>query len=593
MSKNAYKKVLAYLFCLLFAIFLTAGYLWYDFFLNGPKIKGVTFDLNGQQIILDNNSVIEVSIEDTITIRKLVSNIPFNFGLKINSSTNNNELLVGTSYKIYEFLENENLYKPTSFGLHITFKNQLLYSVKIVSLPYIEDYISRANMILDKKRKLEFLKMALESTNYSTRLVKVLVDELIHVRDEELFYKAVKMIDLSKINDVASIKKLIEEGFQGKEYDPIYGMLLARALELDPTNLTLKGNLCRFYVQRQDLAKAYGCTSRLGLYIGGITDSLLKELAELYLRDGDLIKAQEALGGVREEYQDPSYFSILSRLRFAQGRIEDSLDALERICGLLPDDLENRFLLLELAVETKSYERARRIATQLLARLVENPTMPLRILSFIEKIPDKGLLSQAYIKFYQATREPVFIYNSAVIQFETGRLAEAEAQLEEYLKINNSDETAMRLLIEVCNKLNKPGKVARWATQLLNVRPNDPYLYLLLCESYCKMGDCAKGAEKALVGIRKNLENKPLFRCALAGFLQSNNLDKAQEVLKGFIEAFPEETASLLELARLRELQGDIEGALAAYGQYLEEFPQDQEAQEAFIRLRMMLLRTQ
>jgi len=70
-------------------------------------------------------------------------------------------------------------------------------------------------------------------------------------------------------------------------------------------------------------------------------------------------------------------------------------------------------------------------------------------------------------------------------------------------------------------------------------------------------------------------------------YLETGKEELAIKQIEKILKVRPEDTKLLLHLARLQEKREEYSKALAAYAKILEILPDHEEAQEAYLRLRL------
>lgn len=86
----------------------------------------------------------------------------------------------------------------------------------------------------------------------------------------------------------------------------------------------------------------------------------------------------------------------------------------------------------------------------------------------------------------------------------------------------------------------------------------------------------------------KGYPSTPFYReCLILAYLKTNQENRAITEMEALLNLRPKDVKRHLQLARLKEKNNDLKGALSAYKQVLELVPDHPEASEAYLRLRL------
>ena len=156
------------------------------------------------------------------------------------------------------------------------------------------------------------------------------------------------------------------------------------------------------------------------------------------------------------------------------------------------------------------------------------------------------------------------------------------------LQANPKEIDLREYLVSAFLKTGRDDRAVGQMEVILKARPKeiDPLL-LNMFESLR-----AKGAYDKILRIMKKAvkayPRKIIFREYLVlACLKTGKEDQAASQMEEILKARPKDLDLLLQLARLREKNGDIEGAAKAYKRIIDISPDHDEASEAYLRLRL------
>ena len=122
---------------------------------------------------------------------------------------------------------------------------------------------------------------------------------------------------------------------------------------------------------------------------------------------------------------------------------------------------------------------------------------------------------------------------------------------------------------------------------LIRLKPKEMSYYDYLFEYLDGLGNYEKMIEIMRQGLKSSPENPDLREYLVVAYLKTGKESLAIAEMEKILESKPKDLPLLLRLAKLKEKQGDLEGALEAYKKVLDISPDHEEAEEAYLRLRI------
>lgn len=104
-----------------------------------------------------------------------------------------------------------------------------------------------------------------------------------------------------------------------------------------------------------------------------------------------------------------------------------------------------------------------------------------------------------------------------------------------------------------------------------------------------------KGAYKTLIpiletGLKIHPDADTLGDYLVVAYLKTGAEKKAMTEMERILKIRPRDVHLLMDLAKLREKYGDLSGALAAYKKVVDLAPDNEEAQNGYLRLRLKVM---
>lgn len=560
-------------------------YSCWDLLIDGPRFHGIEVILNQKEIFLQPNATLEVFSNDKIFLKKVKTNIPFNIGLKVEAKGIDLEGLTSSPQIMHDLLQGE-WSQVEQIVINFSFRNSNLGVINILFKPVVEDWLERAGMILDPKKRLLFLKNSLISTDYDPLIQKRITKEIIDNGLEDPL-EILKGIDIQRIIEPELLWSLFEIA-RKYSYSNIFEAIGYRILELKPELKEVYWLMGIYWEERSswDKAEEY--------YKKGLSQEYGKEfmlgLARVSIGKGDLKGAVFYLNGIIEKDRDQEYYQLLWKASEGIGDTKGMVEAKEGYLGLRPGDLEGRLEFLEFLLGVGITEKVNRYVEEILERAVGETELILRLANILEKYGQRDLLFNTYnAMLKEGLREPVLLFNLGSIEYERGNFSQAKGYLEAYLEKEPKDEIALRMLMDIYLRAKEPKKYVNLAKSMLGAGVKEAWLYKTLCSGYLELGDYTNASRFGEEGIKSFPREKALVECLTASYLQQGKLGRAQEVLEGYL-MHNREPDLLLRLSEIREATGDTRGAIKALEDYMKIQQMDQRIQERYLRLRLRLL---
>ena len=162
--------------------------------------------------------------------------------------------------------------------------------------------------------------------------------------------------------------------------------------------------------------------------------------------------------------------------------------------------------------------------------------------------------------------------------------AKAFAQV---LKLDDKDIDAREYLVEVYRQQKKPRQALSVLEKLIELRPSYWPYYAKAFELYDQL-EAYEEMTKTLASAVGKLPEQPELRYFLAiSYVKRNLLVEAIHQFEALVKLAPKNTNYLMQLAGLYEQIGKTDKALGTYKRVLEVDPENPEAQDSYLRLKM------
>ena len=321
--------------------------------------------------------------------------------------------------------------------------------------------------------------------------------------------------------------------------------------------------------------------------------AVYKTLGFLYTETGHPDKAVAFyLKAVELDQKDVNLYYNLATLYEKMGDKDQAGRFLAKAVALQPEDLENRLALAESLFDKGNLEEAQTYLDEVVRRKPDSMKALLLLVQIAEKKGDKKRLKDLYEKVYTlAPDNEIVLYNLAVLEYEAENRGKSLSLFEAYSKNHPKDVETLRFLFDLYKKEKKEDSAFATARTLLSLNAGDPSLYPFVFEYLNARNDFRRMAEIMQEGIQARPESVELRQYLVLALLKLGDEEEAAEQLAHLSKLKPKDVSLLLQLARLQEKLDHTQEAMETYKKIVELSPGHQEAEEAYLRLRLNALR--
>jgi tetratricopeptide (TPR) repeat protein len=282
----------------------------------------------------------------------------------------------------------------------------------------------------------------------------------------------------------------------------------------------------------------------------------------------------------------------LATLYEKEGDKEKANQFLAQAVALQPEDVESRLNLAESLFSKGSLDEAQSYLDEVVRRKPDSLRAVLLLVQIAEKKEDKKRLKDLYEKVYAlAPDNEIVLYNLAVIEYEAGDWGKSLFHFEIYVKNHPKDAETIRFLFELYKREKKEDAAFATAKVLLSLNAGDPAPYPFVFEHLNARGDFKQMTEIMETGVQARPESVELRQYLVFALLKLDKEDAAVVQLSHLAKLKPRDVNLLLQLARLQENLDHVKEAMETYKKVVEISPGHQEAEEAYLRLRLNELR--
>ncbi|MBW2094802.1 MAG: tetratricopeptide repeat protein [Deltaproteobacteria bacterium] len=569
----------------------TGGWLYYGLYLVPPQLNSLLILVNGEPRQLIPGDKMAFHPKDRVRILKVSTSIPLNLHIRLVSSGFDAEALRYQEEVLFRLMPHQDMFQYCHFVVKIKYRNQDLGEFTMDIKPYVDDWLDKASRTIDKNQRLQVLQKACAMFPDDERLKKKLLEEY---RAQGKWKKAAAMLEKTSGNtrDRNALLALLET-YRAASNKKGMVSVLKRLVSLDPKDADLRFQLAETLEKQGKLKSA---AKQYEAILNGIPPKekllICNKLGYLWAKVGQYRKAISFYKKASDlDPKDSNLFYNLSYLYEKTGGKKKARFYLEKALALSPGDLDGRMKLAQDLIDGKEWKKAKAVLTRVLKKRPKSLEALFLLAQVLDRRGEKKALIDVYRRILSINpKNQTVRYNLGILEYEAGNLKKALPSLEGYEKAHPGDTETRSILLDIYKRLKMVDKAYSEALALTKLGVKDLDLYLSVAEY---MTD--KGAYKSLIPVlEKGLKIHPdadaLGDYLVVAYLKTGAEKMAMAEMERILKIRPRDVHLLMDLAKLREKYGDFSGALEAYKKVVDLAPDNEEAQNAYLRLRLKVM---
>jgi tetratricopeptide (TPR) repeat protein len=547
-KKRARRRLLFWLFTLLVLSVSAAGWwLWQQKKSQRPRLNYLLISVNGESRKLLSGETLSLRPRDQLKITDISTTIPFNMDIRLVCKGLDVNALQYDAITLSELLPRKDSFQRYTFPIEVKYLNHDVGHITWIIQPYAEDWLEKANRIIDDQMRLTILERGNRLLPGDSRIHDRLLEEYMA---QEKWKNAVPMLckNAAKKNDVETLKDLMICYGALKDQDGIV-QVLGEILKKRPDDLEARAQLAEILEGRGKLGEAAGQyeimlehappDERLPLY---------KNLGYLYTKGGQSEKAVSAyLSAAKLDQKDPNLHYNLSALYEQLGRQKEADFYLDNAVTLNSDDLEGRLKLAERLVGKGDLEKARKYLSNILEQKPDSKQGLALMANILEQQGDNGGLRQVYGKILELDpKNEAVAYNLGVLEYEGGDLKAALPYFEGYVKNHPEDITVQEILFDIYRKENNATAAYGQALILFELKPNETDTYDFVFGYLKNRGEYDQLIPMLEMGAKKNPDKILLNEYLAMAYLKAGKVDPGTREIEKLLRAKSRQAVPLL-----------------------------------------------
>ncbi len=584
----------AFVIVLLVIIIPTSGWwLWRGLYPPAPRLNSILLSINHEPRRILPGETVLLHSSDKVSILEISTNIFLNLNVRLASEGFDVNALRHEDISLSSLLPGQNIFDHYTFRVLIKYRNNDLGHNDWDIQTYAEDWLEKANRTINKKQRIALLENGLRVLPEDSRIWRRLLDEY---KSQKLWKRAASMLEKTAEQDPnQEILSELLEIYAAMSSKKKVISILNKLLELDPKDLNLRLQLAEILEESkkykpaikeyEELVKRVDKNEKLSIY---------KRLGYLYTKTWHYHKAiQHYLKAAKLDKKDANLFYNLSYLYDKIKEKEKSHSYLEKAAGLNTKDVESRLVLAQRLIKTGDLKKAGKYISEVLKKEPSSLEALLLKARIAEKQGKKKELKKIYKKVHSLDpKNETVLYNLGALNYESGDLKSSLAYFKKYIKKKPKDTAAHEIVFDIYKK-QKNEKMAFEKAQLivkLNPKKVEPYHFIF---SYLnKRKEYKKIIPILEQGVKSNPKQTDLREKLLFAYLKTGKEDLAVKQMDELLKIRPNDVVLLLQMARLLEKQENFTRALKTYKKVISKSPDNEEAEAAYLRLRLKGVRT-
>jgi len=577
---------------LVMGAFCFVWWIWPGLYNVSPQFNFLTLEKNRERLKLLKGETLRLHPQDQVKILTVSTNITLNVGVRLVAGEMDVEALTYDKVQLATLFPKETLLQKHNVRVMVKEKNRDLGYVDLVIEPYVEDWLDQVERTIDPDRRIAILEEARHMAPQDNKIRERLIQEY---RSVKKWPQAAKILE-EMVKEKPEEQQLFDlyEVYESMKDSDGSVSVLRRLLQKTPDDAELRLRLARTLEKAKKLPEAVreyeAVLSRLEP-----KDKLAvyKTLGFLYTETADQDKAIASyLKAAELDKKDVNLYYNLATLYEKRGDKDKANQFLAQAVALQPEDIESRLSLAETLFNKRNLDEAQIYLDEVVKRKPDSLKALLLLVQIADKKGDKKRLKELYEKVYVLSPDnEIVLYNLAVLEYEAGSWGKSLSHFETYLENHPRDVETLRFLFDLYKKEKKEDSAFATARTLLSLNAGEPAPYPFVFEYLNARNDFKSMAEIMETGVQARPENVELRQYLLFALLKLGKEEAAVAQLAQLATLKPKDVNLLLQLAKLQENQGNVKEAMETYKKVVEISPDHQEAEEAYLRLRLKELR--
>jgi tetratricopeptide (TPR) repeat protein len=555
-----------------------------------PVFDHIVISHNGTEKRLFPDQTLYAHPNDRLKIVDVDTSVPFNRGIRLFSQGFDvNALYEETA--LAPLLPRGDIFHHYTYTIEVKHGNEVIGELSLVIAPLPEDWLEKANRIIDAKKRLAFLESAVMENPDDMRLKLKLAEE--YLSQKRWKQGAQLLEEILKVRAEPPFMRKLLEAYERLGRDDQQITMLKKILAKTPDDLELRVRLAELLEKKGRTKEAISeYTKMLPQLPKAERIVVMKNIGYLSYQIGRKTDALKwYLEAAKHDKKDPNLYYNIGSIYDELNKPELAEKYLRVALDLRKGDIEGRLRLAHSLFKKGKLEQAKKYIEEILEQEPNHLEALTLYATILEKEGATKALRTTYEKILAHDKKNVTIlFNLGVLEAEAGNAAKSIAYFKEILTMNPKDTEAREALFDVCQRFNKDDLAYEQALALIELRPEETAFYRYIFDYLMARNQFDEAARYMHQGVTANPKNYELRQYLILAYLSANKPDLAETEMERALAQHPKDTKLLHQLAKIKENKGELEKAFELYKRILSISPNDEKASEAYLRLRLELL---
>ncbi len=555
-----------------------------------PVFHYILFEHNGMRKRLIPDQTLQAHPQDRLRIVKIDTSVYFNRGIRLFSEGFDVNALQN-EIAIAKLLPRGDIFHRYTYAIEVKHGYQCIGQVGLEISPTVEDWLEKANRVIDPEKRLAFLNMAVQEEGDDLRLKMRLADEYLAL---EKWREGAHIIEdiVKQKQDLTLLGKLVGAYERLGQYNEVIATL-RKILVMTPDDLQTRLRLAGLLEKQGRLREA---VSEYTIILPSLSEDekilCMKNMGYLLFQDGRKKEALDwYLKAAKYDRKDPNLYYNIGSIYEELKRHELAENYLRLAIDLNKDDIGGRLRLGQSLLKKGKLKEAKGYVNEILERDPDHLEALILLANIVEREGEKETLKGIYKRILSHDpKNTTILFNLGVLESEGGDVGKALQYLEPLVTIDPKDIQARQALLDIYQRQGRSELAFKQAAELTKLTPRDATNYDYIFKYLTDQSEYGQLAEYMRKGVEADPKNFQLRQYLILTYLNLKRNDLAAKEMSAALELRPNDTGLLRQLAQVREEQGDLAQALELYKKIIDISPGDEQAENAYLRLRLELL---
>ena len=566
-----------------------------------PVFKHIIIEHNSTKKRLTPGQILHINPSNSLKIGKISTSIPFNKGIRLYSQGFDVNALE-KEMVVTKLLPDQDMFRHYTYTITIKHNNNKIGEVGLVISPSLEDWLTKANRIIDPQKRLAFLNKAMNEEGDNLQIKMRLADEyLVQKRWKEGAHIIESLLEekedlsapiISGQADLNLMKKVLDAYEHLHYYNKVIATLKKMLIQ-SPKDLDLRLRLAELLEKKGRLKEAI---EEYTIILPQLTTNekiaCMKNVGYLLFQAGQKNKALHwYLKAAKYDKKDPNlYYNIgsiydeLKKPKLAEKYLRFALE-------LKKDDVEGRLRLGQSLFNKNKLKEAKKYVKEILKRKPKHLEALILLANIVEKEGDKDGLKNIYKQILSHDpKNKIILFNLGVLETEQGNLQKGLHYFERLVKIDPKDTQAREALFDIYQRQKRNDLAFNQAIMLIKFFPKKISYYSYIFNHLIALDEFEQLAQYMIMGVKANPKNFELRQYLILVYLKLKKNGLAVKEIKEALKLKPNNINLLYQLAKIHEGTGNLDQALQVYKKILDISPDDAKAGKEYLRIRLELL---